>query len=113
MANGKVRVWVKEGALIYKYVKRPIVKAMGIIYNVFEKNGLDVYYTSGVEGNHGAGSLHPHGLAIDVKLPPYEKLVDDIYDDIVRELKVVSKYYQVILHKYSHYHIEWDVGIKK
>ena len=78
MATGKVRVWVKEGALIYGHVKRPIIKAMGIIYNVFEGYGLDIYYTSGVEGNHGAGSLHPHGLAIDVDLPPYANLVMDI-----------------------------------
>lgn len=112
MASGKTRAWIKEGALVDGYVKRPIIKAKQIIYNVFEKYGLDVYWTSGIEGNHGSGSLHPFGLAIDTDLPPYEKLVDDIYDDIVAGLKDVSKYYQVILHKNSHYHCEYDIGVK-
>lgn len=104
MAYGSTRVWIKEGAIVDKF-RKPITHAKGMIHKIFEKYKLDMYITSGREGNHMANSLHYVDLAMDIDLPPAD-LVDFIYMDIIDALNANG--YDIILHTKSHYHVEWD-----
>lgn len=104
MANGKTRIWIKEGAVVDK-LRKPITYAKGVIYKIYEKYGLDMYITSGCEGNHGANSLHYVDLAIDIKLPS-ATYIEFIHNDIIRELG--DKGYDIVLHPKSHWHVEHD-----
>ena len=104
MASGKTRCWYKEG-VVHQNFKKKILEAKQIVYDIYGGYGLDLFITSGEEGNHGCGSLHYVGKAIDIDLPP-ANLLDFIHRDIASALG--GKGYDVVLHNTSHFHIEFD-----
>jgi len=106
MAYGKTTCWIKQGA-VTDNLKKKITEAQELLFKIFEQYKLDLFVSSGMEGNHMCGSRHYQGLAIDVSLKytPAD-LVDIIYMDICSALG--GKGYDVLLHEGSHFHIEFD-----
>jgi len=105
MAYGPTWIWWKEG-VEFRDLKKPISDAKGIAYEVYAKHKEDLYVTSGTEGNHAPNSLHPHGLAIDIRWPINRGLLEIIYMDLIHEL---GNGYDVVKNdKYKIFHIEFD-----
>ena len=70
---------------------------------VFDRLGVGLVITSGVDGRHSRNSRHSYGLAIDVRR---RHLVDVL--SIVGELRTaLGSAFQVVLED-THIHIEYD-----
>ena len=96
---------IKEGVVLFGLDPR-MRWALIEAERLWKKYGIEegVTVTSGLEGEHSAGSLHYYGLALDFRtryFTPLEK------DDLAMELiNCLSGSYDVIVHK-THIHVEW------
>lgn len=81
--------------------------AFPIIESVFVGMGSEAILTSGTEGEHKAGSLHPGGLATDWRSRHIREDLKQVV--LVRLQKALQKQFQVLLEKNpEHFHIEFD-----
>ena len=101
-------IWIKQGAVVDN-LKKPITRAIQISSNIYFSNGYSLFITSGEEGNHSAGSLHYVNLAFDSYpakiIRPNPREIEYFNNKIGREL---GKDYDLVDHKGSHIHIEFD-----
>lgn len=89
----------------FKGIQPEMTGAFPIIENVFQSFGVEAILTSGTEGQHMPGSLHPKGFATDWRS---RHVPDRFRPDLVEMLKEkLGKEFQVILEK-DHIHIEFD-----
>lgn len=81
--------------------------AFPIIESVFVAMGYEAILTSGTEGVHKQGSLHPKGLATDWRS---RHVREDLKQLLLAKLqKALQKQFQVFLEKDpEHFHIEFD-----
>lgn len=88
--------WYKEGVL--GDLNPGIRRAKRRIEKIFAKHNDDLKITSKRDGNHGPGSCHPEGDAIDFKYgKPSEKEIID----------TAGSNCDVVFHK-THVHVEFD-----
>lgn len=91
-----------------KGMQPEMVGAFPIIDKTFEAMGYEAILTSGTEGEHGPGSLHPKGLATDWRT---KHMRDDLKPILVRRLKQnfggERSEYDVVLED-DHLHVEHD-----
>lgn len=96
-----MRYILKEGVVLagLQIEMRPVMQQAALIWGHQGKYNLRI--TSGTEGSHSVGSLHPYGLALDIELPPQPGLA-------ISELKkALGCGYDVILEG-DHVHVEYD-----
>lgn len=90
------------------------VKAAILIADEISKRltAIEGVVTSGLDGKHKTGSKHYSGEAFDFRINHYlkdGKIDTEMVNLIVFELrKELGKDYDVVLHKGSHIHIEFD-----
>jgi hypothetical protein len=88
-----------------KGIQPQIVAAFPIIESVFLSFGKESILTSGTEGQHMAGSLHPKGLAADWRI---HHVPQAMHAQLIEKLqKALGKEFQVIL-ELDHAHVEFD-----
>lgn len=81
--------------------------AFPMIESVFVGMGYEAILTSGTEGEHKIGSLHPKGLATDWRSRHIREDLKQVV--LVRLQKALQKQFQVLLEKNpEHFHIEFD-----
>jgi len=86
-------------------LQKEIIIALPTIDNVVSSEVSYLVITSALEGQHGKGSLHPLGYAIDIRLPYKD---ESLNVKIVNALKIrLGKDYDVVLET-NHIHIEFD-----
>lgn len=76
------------------------LKRTGRVWDRWKVDTLTI--THGLDGIHSVGSLHPMGLAVDLRIWPFDKA--DL-PQVVAELREALPGYDVILHP-THIHIE-------
>jgi hypothetical protein len=73
---------------------------------VWKQHGQELVITSGLDGCHSAGSLHPYGYALDLRIRYFiTKTKQSQVCNALRE--ALPEGYQVIQHS-SHCHVEFD-----
>jgi hypothetical protein len=81
-----------------------ILQALMVVATIWRRHGmLEVTITSALDGEHGVGSLHCFGRAVDIRsrnLPDVFKMCDSLRD-------CISEEYDVIVEA-DHIHIEFD-----
>jgi len=101
------------------YFRAPIIVAMQVVENT-APGGYEPTTTSGEDGVHGHGSLHPSGYAIDIRVRDYpgynmakfeetRRVIDDWIARIYLELP--ANQYDIVFgdHKHrNHIHLEFD-----
>lgn len=88
-----------------KGIQPEMVAAFPIIESVFQSFSRESILTSGVEGVHKPGSLHPKGLATDWRI---WHVPAALQAELVAKLKKnLGKEFQVILET-DHIHCEYD-----
>lgn len=86
-------------------IQPEMVAAFPIIDATYMRLGYEAILTSGTEGEHGTGSLHPKGLATDWRT---RHMRQDLKPQLVKWLKQnLGREYDVILEK-DHLHVEFD-----
>ena len=86
-------------------IKGEIVIALIICSNIFHKYGMDMIVTSCTDGNHGRGSLHYVGYAVDLRIRHLSKSQLDL---ILRDIKeALTIEYDIVLEP-THIHIEYQ-----
>lgn len=89
-----------------------IIDALHSIEHHFVTFGIPLVVTSAKDGQHSIGSLHYHGLAVDIRsrdIPAAHR--DAFVYGIKASLKFIDKKYQVI-DEGDHIHIEYDRRVK-
>lgn len=95
---------IKDGVIIsgLQECMRPILKHAG---EIWRKQGEELVITAGLDGEHSAGSLHPYGKAVDLRIRYFD---EDTKRKVAHELKkTLGCYCDVIVHK-THIHVEYD-----
>lgn len=93
---------------------RPEILIAWIVANdLCREYGLECYLTSGTEGQHGPGSFHPVGLAIDLRSKDFKPGELDVF---VVKLKLAlggnvdnTKGEFDVIKESTHLHVEYDV----
>ena len=110
-------VMVKRGVILAG-IKPELFPGISEAREVYREHGYQFWITSGVEGVHGKGSLHPLGLAADFRVRdpgPTGDGSDGQWDIPIPERKLMAKEigrrsgenYDVVL-KADHIHIEYQ-----
>jgi hypothetical protein len=95
---------IKKGVSIKK-MSVQIMLALCVASEIYSKYGFELTITSGSDGNHMVGSLHPLGLAVDIRTNGIEsKYIKEIAAII--SLNLGSEYDVVV--EVDHIHIEYD-----
>jgi len=89
--------WYKEGVI--GDLNPGIRRAKRKIEQAFNDRGEDLFITSKRDGNHGEGSCHPEGDALDFRKPHTLRV------SAIRDL--LGADYDVIEHS-THIHVEYD-----
>jgi hypothetical protein len=85
-------------------VMRPVLIEADYLW---KRHGQELVVTSGLEGQHSAGSLHYYGYALDFRTRYFD---EQEKKTVLDELKAtLGSSFQCILHK-THIHVEW-VGL--
>lgn len=83
-----------------------MIEARKVVAQVFTEEGLTVFLTSGMDGDHSAGSLHYAGYAED--FDAVKPLTSETWNRIEAEVqKRLGSPYQVLAHK-GHLHVEFE-----
>lgn len=83
-------------------------EAMIVVRDILAMWGLDCVITSGQDGTHGKGSLHPTGKALDFRTRDWpKKEAKEIERRIRADLTLFGRYYDIVMES-DHLHIEWD-----
>jgi len=86
--------------------KLVMIKPRKAVAKVFARHGMTVWLTSGMDSEHGVGSLHYSGHAEDYDGTRH--VSPEEWEEIKNELDDELGYpYQVVAHK-GHVHIEYD-----
>ena len=67
-------------------LKPQMVLALVIVEKIYDRYGVDLVITSGCEGKHKTGSLHPLGLAVDVRKRDFASTL--VVEAVVEEMQV-------------------------
>lgn len=79
-----------------------------VIDETYESLGYEAWLTSGTEGEHNPGSLHPKGLATDWRTNHMrEDLVPILVARLKKNLGGVRSEYDVVVED-DHLHVEFD-----
>lgn len=85
-----------------------LVEALHSIEPIFRDYELPLVVTSANDGKHSPGSLHPHGLAVDIRSRHIlAGHLPTVIQRIKGTLRSIDKRYQVI-DEGDHIHIEYD-----
>ena len=88
-------------------IQPEILLARTIAGEIFARYGHDAIITSGSEGEHKENSLHPKGLAIDLRIRQMDKRLWPVVAEALG--KALGPQYDVILEaKKLHIHVEFD-----
>jgi hypothetical protein len=97
-----VPLTIKTGVVIKK-LSAEMIRGLTIVEAVFAARGVECVITSGAEGEHMAGSLHPKGRALDLRSRDIKSPLAT-----VKELKrQLGPSFDVILES-DHIHMEYD-----
>ena len=96
---------IKAGAIASNRLE--MIKPRKAVEHIFNSHGFDFWLTSGMDGSHGAGSLHYAGYAEDYDSSDH--ISDEIGKQIEAEVfeKIYDRRYDIIWH-YGHLHVEYD-----
>lgn len=102
---------IKKGVIL-EGVKQEMFDIWNIVEAEFLKYGAPyTMITSGTEGRHMNGSKHYKGLALDFRTFHVPKSGHD-GEGYIRQIKInldkKLKGYDIVIHKKSHMHIEYD-----
>lgn len=98
----------KDDKVSRKTIMPEVALALTVVQKIYSSNHKQMIITSTYEGKHKSGSLHYIGYAVDLRIRNLEeKEKKIIVETIKKDLYIVSKKYQVVLHK-THLHIEYD-----
>ena len=91
---------IKDGVILagLQLVMRPVLQAAD---RIWRSQNTELVVTSGLEGEHSAGSFHYYGLALDLRFPP------DIARAI-RELRAALGPSFDVVEEKTHIHVEYD-----
>ena len=89
--------WIKQG--VYGRLRCEAAEGLRKIERFHALRGKDLFITSICEGTHSAGSLHPMGLAWDMR-PCKEISIKDIKKELGKDFDVVKES--------NHIHVEYD-----
>ncbi|MCK9616150.1 MAG: hypothetical protein M0R48_11780 [Candidatus Omnitrophica bacterium] len=95
---------IKNGVQVVG-LQKEIITALPTIDNVISSVASYLVITSALEGRHSKDSLHPKGLAIDIRLPYLDPALNVWICKVLR-LRL-GNYYDVVL-EVDHIHIEFD-----
>lgn len=84
--------------------------ALIVAARCFWRRGYDIVVTSGRDGKHRADSLHPEGLAVDLRS---KNVKDDEKIDLLHEIQdELGLDYDCLIEDIGmaneHFHLEWD-----
>lgn len=105
---------LKDHTVVVKGFHPEMLFALGIADRAFADETQDCIITAGQDGVHNPGSLHPLGLAVDIRC---KQLAEDQRDRIFAKLQRLEDYgFDVIYEKEGatamttavHYHIEFQ-----
>jgi hypothetical protein len=85
-------------------------KALIVCERIYHRHGTQFVITSGLDGCHSAGSLHPYGYAIDCRTRDLKSEENRI--EVYEQLKSELNEYDVVLEK-DHIHIENEKGFNR
>ena len=72
---------------------------------IWKDAGQELVVTSGLDGEHSAGSLHYYGLAVDLRTRYFSHV---LVIEVAKKLKnCLGKVYDVVV-KPTHIHVEYD-----
>ncbi len=99
------KLYLKDGvSLVGLQIEMQVVlKEMDRLYAV---EGENLWVTAGTDGQHSPGSLHYFGRALDFRTRFFSEAIALEIANKVR--KLLPDNYDVVLHKGSHIHIEYD-----
>ena len=95
---------MKAGVVLWP-LREEMRPALIVAGKVYKKYGRELLITSGLEGNHSDGSLHPYGYAIDTRIWYWRKKTQKKVADEIREELPFP--FDVVLEK-NNIHIEYD-----
>ncbi len=96
---------IKKGASIAG-LKIEMRKVLIAADKVYKEAGKELVITSGLEGEHSAGSLHYYGYAVDIRHNFFsEAEKSEVHRALIKALP--SSKYDVVWEK-THFHIEYD-----
>lgn len=98
---------VKDGVSI-RGVRPEIILLLAIAADVYGEHGADeCVVTSCTDGSHSKGSLHYVGLAVDLRIWPWQDNADALRDVVSDLQHRLGTEYDVVLET-SHIHIEYQ-----
>ena len=98
-----IKVWIKRGVIGDLHWR--LQKELGKIIKFYEDYGeVNFYITSKREGNHGVGSLHEIGRAVDFYKPVTSSIT---FDYIIKNCKLNFELFDFI-EEGDHFHLELD-----
>jgi hypothetical protein len=99
---------IKPGADI-RGLRNVMRYPLSVAERIWEENGRSegITITCGLNGVHSAGSLHPCGLAVDLRTRYFtSEIASDVARRLRSTLKVVDTNYGVKLES-DHIHVQW------
>jgi len=98
----------KKPSVIIAGLKLEMRKVLICAARVWKARGQELTVTSGLDGAHSPGSLHPYGYALDLRSRHF---TENEKAEIGEELRVeLGDKYDVIVHP-THIHVEYDAII--
>ena len=95
------RLKTKDDTVNIRDLDVTLKMALQQIEYVYSKFNTELVITSGKDGQHGIGSLHYEGKAVDLR-------TWNVLDSLVKALKAhLGADYDIVLEK-DHIHVEWD-----
>lgn len=96
---------LKEGVVVVLTTTAALF-IIEVMLRVFAEIGEECVLTSGAEGVHSPGSLHPKALAIDFR---GKHLTDKQRNEVIEDASVMlGKDYDVVSSSHGAIHIEYD-----
>jgi len=100
---------IKRGVILagIQPVMRPVLIAANAVWKSYNQ---ELVVTSGLEGEHSAGSYHYYGLALDLGSKDFQNFSHP-RAVIAKLQKILGFAYQVI-YEGNHIHVEYDINYK-
>lgn len=77
---------------------------------IWQSLGNELVITSGLDGVHSPGSLHPYGLALDLRTNYFDDEEKEIaYHSLKTVLKSIDLRFDVVFES-THIHAEYDIN---
>jgi len=95
---------IKPGVIL-DGIQTPMLNVLVVVNAAYARQGIEVWVTCGLDGEHMEGSLHDKGLALDFRT---RKIRIKIIEAIAAEVKTkLGDAYDVMIEK-DHLHVEHD-----